>query len=122
MEPTVASTPACHLLCWQTPCTFSEITTLLSGPHSSNITVHLHFVYWEPPLLIALELQVGAPFKQIWGKPVYILFISYSQLTPQELDLGYPSTGMGLVSQRLSMVGRSVQGWGMNLVFVVHST
>ncbi|EDL22457.1 RIKEN cDNA 2610003J06, isoform CRA_a [Mus musculus] len=42
-------------------------------------TLRHHSVSWEPPLLTALELQ--------------------------ELDLGYPSTGMGLVSQRLSMVG-----------------
>lgn len=74
----VARTPACHSFCWQTPCTFLETTTSRNGHHSSDITPHLHFVPWEPPLLIALELQVSAPSKPTWGSPykyfVYQLF------------------------------------------------
>lgn len=68
-ETAVASTPAYHPLCWQILCTSLETTTSLSGQPSSSTTVRLHSVSWEPPLLTALELQVGATSKQTWGSP-----------------------------------------------------
>lgn len=66
-------------LCWQTPCTFLETTTLPSGRHYSSIILHLRFVYWEPALLTALELQVGAKvFKTLLGKPTQTLLIIHN--------------------------------------------
>lgn len=64
---------ASYLLCWQTPSTFLETTTLLSGHHYSSIILHLRFVYWEPPLLTALELQVGASSKQTGEAHTYFV-------------------------------------------------
>lgn len=75
--------PASHLLCWQTPCTFLETTTLLSGHHYSSTILRLRFAYWEPPLLTALGSQVGASSKQTWGSPYiyYVYQLSKNNLT-----------------------------------------
>ncbi|XP_023584106.1 jmjC domain-containing protein 8 isoform X1 [Trichechus manatus latirostris] len=49
------------VLCWQTRCTSSATTTSLNGRRSSATTHHPHLACWAPPLLTALESQVGVP-------------------------------------------------------------
>lgn len=106
------------LLSWQTPCISLGITILANGHRSFSTTPHHHLVCWVPLPLTALESQVGT-LQRGFGRGNSKLgsVSSCSRMTPQELVLGCPSTGMGQGSQRSSTAARLAHdgGWGLEL-------